>query len=231
VASSVPSSRVLVAEDDDAIRFAVEEILRHEGLDVFGTGDGAAALEAALTTAPDAVVLDVNLPGLSGLEVLARLRRTTDVPVLLLTGRSDESDRVLGLELGADDYVVKPFFARELGARVRALLRRAAVGRDVDEVLDFDGLTIDVAARTVTVAGDVVEMTAREFDLLAFLARTPGKVFTRAELLSEVWASSAEWQSIATVTEHVHRLRAKIDRPAGTPWIRTVPRVGYSFAA
>jgi DNA-binding response OmpR family regulator len=220
---------VLVAEDDAAVRLAVSEILRTEGLDVVATGDGLGALEAILHREPDVVVLDVNLPVLSGLEVLTRVRRTSNVPVLLLTGRSDETDRVLGLELGADDYVVKPFYARELGARVRALLRRASPA--ASETIESGPLCIEVATRTVTVGGVVVELTAREFDLLAFLAQHGGKVFTRAQLLSEVWASSADWQSAATVTEHVHRLRTKIDRADRSTFIRTVPRVGYAFDA
>ncbi len=178
------------------------------------------------------------LPGRDGLDILGDLRRTSDVPVILLTARGEEADRVVGLKLGADDYVVKPFSAAELSARVQSVLRRsqpaaapasspaARGGRS----LAFDGLQIDLDTREVSVKGEAVEITAREFDLLAFLAASPRQVFSRQQLLEQVWDSSSDWQSDATVTEHVRRLRRKIeDDPDQPRWVTTARGVGYRF--
>jgi two-component system, OmpR family, phosphate regulon response regulator PhoB len=174
-------------------------------------------------------VLDVNLPSLGGFDVLAQVRQLHSVPVIMVTGRDGETDRVLGLELGADDYVVKPFSPRELASRVRAILRRSAPA-GVQEHLDFVGLHIDLTSREVSVEGRSVDLTTREFELLAFLASSPRRVYSRGQLLERVWSSALEWQDPATVTEHVRRIRMKIEPGRGGPRrIRTVRGVGYAF--
>ena len=173
------------------------------------------------------------MPARDGLDVLGDIRTTSDVPVILVSALGEEADRVLGLKMGADDYVVKPFSAAELSARVESVLRRAqlrATPESTANQLGFDGLTLDLQTRDVTVNGEKVEMTAKEFDLLAFLAGSPRQVFTREQLLRQVWGSSSEWQSDATITEHVRRLRRKIeDDPDHPRWITTVRGVGYRF--
>jgi DNA-binding response OmpR family regulator len=170
------------------------------------------------------------LPEIDGFSLLAEVRKKTDVPVILLTARTEEPDRVLGLELGADDYVVKPFSPRELAARVRTVLRRAQTSRSVAERLQFDGLTIDGATREVTVDGRTVDLTPREFELLAYLAASPRQVFSRAQILEQVWDSSDEWQDPSTVTVHVRRIRQKIEENPNTPrYVCTVWGVGYRF--
>lgn len=223
---------VLVVEDDPAIADVVVRYLTREGLDVVAVGDGRDALEAAAVRWPDLVVLDLMLPGLDGLEVCRRLRGRAPVPVIMLTARGDEEDRVLGLELGADDYVVKPFSPRELTARVRAVLRRAVATGVPDgltvEVIETGALRIDLPARQVSVDGELAALTAREFDLLAHLARHPRKVFAREELLERVWGYS--FGDTATVTVHVRRLREKIEpTPAEPRHLVTVWGVGYRW--
>jgi two-component system phosphate regulon response regulator PhoB len=221
-------ARVLVVDDDDVVRSLVRDGLEREGFEVHDVGDGASALECLGAAPPSLVILDVNLPARGGFEVLSAIREASAVPVILLTGRVSEIDRVLGLELGADDYVVKPFSPRELAARVRAVLRRAST--DPSPGLDFGELAIDASTREVRVSGKVVELTAREFDLLTFLARSPRRVFSHAELLAQVWHSTSDWQDPATVTEHVRRIRAKIESDREHPrWIRTVRAAGYAF--
>jgi DNA-binding response OmpR family regulator len=174
-------------------------------------------------------VLDVMLPGASGLDIL-RSRTTDAVPVILLTARVDEADRVLGLELGADDYVTKPFSPRELAARVRSVIRRAQSSPPPAESIRHDGLEVDLRSRTVVIDGRQVALTAKEFDLLAFVAQAPRQVFSRAQLLQHVWDSSPDYQDPATVTVHVRRLRCKIEDNPDTPrWITTVWGVGYRF--
>ena len=171
------------------------------------------------------------LPGVNGLDVLRRVRTTSDVPVIMLTARAEESDRVAGLELGADDYVVKPFSPRELAARVNGVLRRAN-GRSTAAPgpIVYGELMIEPRSRQVTLDGKNVEMTPKEFDVLAFLASSPRQVFSRAQLLESVWQSSPEWQDPATVTVHVRRIRNKIEIDPETPrWISTVWGVGYRF--
>jgi DNA-binding response OmpR family regulator len=187
---------------------------------------------AAMSRRPDLVVLDIMLPGLDGLEVMRRLQEDADarVPVILLTAKGEESDRLVGLRQGADDYVVKPFSPLELVARVDAVLRRSdGVGRDVEEALRFSDLEIDPATRTVLVRGRHVDLTAREFDLLLFLARHPGQVFSRDQLMDRVWQFPV-YSDTTTVTVHIRRLRAKIEADASNPhWIQTVWGVGYRF--
>ncbi len=222
--------RVLLVDDEPTVREVVARYLERDGHTVDVAADGDAALKA-LARDPDIVVLDIMMPRVGGLDILREIRRTSDMPVILLTALSDETDRVVGLELGADDYVVKPFSPRELAARVRSVLRRSrsrpstAIGR-----LTFDGLIIDTGAREVSVAGHVVELRPREFDLLAFLAASPRQVFSRSQILDQVWGSPAEFQDLSTITVHVRRLRHKIEvDPLRPRWINTVWGVGYRF--
>ncbi|MHB8575153.1 MAG: response regulator [Dehalococcoidia bacterium] len=221
---------VLIVEDEAMVAEVVGRYLRREGFDVVVAADGEAALEAAQRRHPDLVVLDLMLPKLDGLEVCRRLRARSQVPVIMLTAKSEELDRIVGLELGADDYMPKPFSPRELVARVRAVLRRSAAStRNEADLLDFGDLVIDAAGRNVSVKGDAVELTAKEFDLLHFLAKSRGRVFTRAELMDKVWDYEYAGDS-GTVTVHIRRLRSKIEPdPARPSHIKTVWGVGYKF--
>jgi DNA-binding response OmpR family regulator len=223
---------VLVVDDEDIVREVVCTYLEREGYSTLQASAGRAAVALIESEQPDLIVLDVMLPEVDGFSILAELRKRADIPVILLTARTDETDRVLGLELGADDYVVKPFSPRELAARVRTILRRA--GRSEPqapvESLVFDGLEIDGRSREVRVDGDLVDLTAKEFDLLAFLAGAPKQVFSRGQLLEQVWDSSTDWQDASTVTVHIRRIRRKIERDPNEPrWIATVWGVGYRF--
>ncbi|MFF9479904.1 response regulator transcription factor [Streptomyces sp. NPDC014733] len=239
--SSGTHAHVLVVDDDEDVRTLARWQLESEGFAVVTAADGQAALDAVAENRPDVVLLDLTLPLVAGLDVLTHIRRrSADLPVIVVSGRSGETDRIIGLDLGADDYVVKPFSPAELAARVRSVLRRSrraepAPAQPAPEpaaapVRSRDGLVIDRATRTVTVRGDAVELTAREFDLLAFLAASPRHVYTRDQLLEQVWQSSSDWQEPATVTQHVHRLRRKLERDPDRPhWLRTVRGVGYRF--
>ena len=200
-----------------------------EGFVAAEASSAAAAVESIRDGRPDLVLLDVMMPGRDGLDLLGELRRAGDLPVIMVTARGSEADRVMGLRLGADDYMVKPFSPAELVARINAVLRRrSSPGRSTS--LTFDGLSLDEATRTLTVRGKVVATTAKEFDLLAFLASSPSQVFSRDQLLDRVWGSSSEWQDPGTVTEHVRRVRLVIeDDPTNPRRIRTVRGVGYSF--
>jgi DNA-binding response OmpR family regulator len=228
-------ARVLVVEDDMTVAEVVVDYLRHAGLQPRHAVDGAAALEIAATWRPDLVVLDLMLPGTSGLEVCRRLRAGQDtrtpLPVIMLTALSDESDRVLGLESGADDYVIKPFSPRELTLRVQAVLRRARADPPLAHQAVRSGrLEVDVAARRVRSDGRELELTVREFDLLAFLVCHPGRAFTRAELLEQVWGWS--FGDLSTITVYVRRLRDKVERePASPTQLQTVWGVGYRWEA
>ncbi|MEM9747797.1 MAG: response regulator transcription factor [Actinomycetota bacterium] len=225
------ATKVLVVDDEPTVREVVVGYLRRDGHDVAEAADGNAALQLLDAEPPDLVVLDMMLPGVNGLDILRQVRSTSDIPVIMLTARAEESDRVAGLELGADDYVVKPFSPRELAARVNGVLRRTA-SRDTKEPtrLEFDGLVIDPLSREVLLGGEIVEMTPKEFDVLAFLAASPRQVFSRAQLLEQVWQSSPDWQDPATVTVHVRRIRNKIEVDPEKPrWITTVWGVGYRF--
>lgn len=221
--------RILVVDDEPRVREVVATYLQREGWTVSTAADGETARRLLDEFAPDLVVLDIMLPGVSGTELLSEIRQRGDLPVILLTARTDEADRISGLELGADDYVVKPFSPRELVARVRSVLRRSTPTPHAAS-LQFDDIAIDLQRRAVVVEGAPVEVTAREFDLLAFLAANAPQVFTRAELLQKVWSSSTEWQDPATVTVHVRRLRQKIEvDPQHPRWLTTVWGVGYRF--
>ncbi len=224
-------TRVLVVEDDRTVAEVVTRYLEREGFAVESVGDGHEALAQADAHLPDLVVLDIMLPGLDGLEVCRRLRSRAPIPVVMLTARGSEEDRVLGLDLGAGAYVSKPFSPRELTARVKAVLRRA--GSPLGEVdsagtVEFDGLQIDLGAREARVRGELATLTAREFELLAFLARRPRQVFRRDELLEHVWGYT--YGDTSTVTVHIRRLREKIEDDPSTPRrITTVWGVGYRF--
>jgi DNA-binding response OmpR family regulator len=223
---------VLVVDDEPMLRNLLSRLLRMEGCDVIEAADGQAALELAEQRRPDLVLLDVMLPARDGLDVLGDLRKTSEVPVILVSALGEEADRVLGLKMGADDYVVKPFSAAELSARIESVLRRARqrTAPPAANRLVFDGLVVDLQTREVTVAGNKADLTAKEFDLLAFLAGSPRQVFSREQLLQQVWESSSDWQSDATITEHVRRLRRKIEADPDNPrWITTVRGVGYRF--
>ena len=223
---------VLVVDDEPMLRNLLSRLLRMEGYEVLEAEDGQAALELVAREKPDLVLLDVMLPARNGLDVLGDLRRTSDVPVILVSALAEEADRVIGLKMGADDYVTKPFSAAELSARVESVLRRAAIRGAPDPAsrLSYGGLVLDLSTREVSVAGRKAEMTAKEFDLLAYLAGSPRQVFSREQLLQQVWGSSSQWQSDATVTEHVRRLRRKIEEDPDNPrWIMTVRGVGYRF--
>lgn len=226
-------TRILVVDDDANVAEVVSRYLAREGFAVEVVGDGRLAVDRALAEPPDLVVLDLMLPGLDGLEVCRRLRALAPVPVIMLTARGEESDRVVGLELGADDYVAKPFSPKELVARVRAVLRRARgplapppAGQPL--VFDDGDLHVDVAAREATIAGQVVPLTAREFELLAFLVRHPRQAFRREELLNHVWGT--RYGDTSTITVHVRRLREKIEADPSNPLrIATVWGVGYRW--
>lgn len=222
--------RVLVVDDDaEARALAVEELCEF-GFAVTEAGDGENAKHQIKTRRPDLVILDLGLPGIDGLDVLRAVRTDGDLPVIVLTGRGDASDRVVGLELGADDYVVKPFDPRELVARVNAVLRRSTSG-PTSTTLDFGELVINLISRDVHCYGELVSLTAKEFDLLACLAGSPRRVFTREQLLDHVWDSSSEWQDPTTVNEHIHRLRRKLEVDPSKPrWVMTMRGAGYRFA-
>ncbi len=223
---------MLVVDDEPMLRNLLSRLLRMEGYDVIEAADGEAALDLVQERRPDLVLLDVMIPARDGLDVLGDLRKTSEVPVILVSALGEEADRVLGLKMGADDYVVKPFSAAELSARIESVLRRARhrTAAPVSNRFAFDGLVIDLQTREVTVREEKVDLTAKEFDLLAFLAGSPRQVFSREQLLRQVWESSSDWQSDATITEHVRRLRRKIEVDPDNPrWVTTVRGVGYRF--
>jgi DNA-binding response OmpR family regulator len=221
---------ILVVEDEMKIARLVRDYLNHAGFDVIVAGDGEAALASARGSRPDLVVLDLGLPGRDGLDVTRDLRRSTSVPIVMLTARGDEADRIVGLELGADDYVVKPFSPKELVARVRAVLRRTDLARSAgSEVLRAGGVEIDVPRMRVAVSGRVVELTPTEFQLLSTLVREPGRVFTRAQLLDAVHGVAFESYERA-IDAHVKNIRKKIEPiPRRPRYVLTVHGVGYRF--
>jgi two-component system, OmpR family, response regulator ResD len=224
-------AKVLIVDDEPNIREVVGLYLRRDGHTVVSATDGEEALEAFRESEPDLVVLDLMLPKISGLEVCRRMRTDRRVPLIMLTARGEEEERIVGLSLGADDYVVKPFSPRELAARVAAVLRRVEESSgDADQkVLSFDGLRIDPNTREILVQGEPATLTAREFDLLHHLASSPGKVYTRDQLMELVWGYTFSADT-STVTVHVRRLREKIESdPANPRHLQTVWGVGYKF--
>ena len=222
---------VLVVDDEPIVREVVVRYLTREGHRTLEAADGLAARAAIERSNPDLVVLDVMLPGTDGLELCRWIRSTSELPVIMLTARSEEADRIVGLELGADDYVTKPFSPRELVARVRTVLRRGAAANGVpEERVRFGDVEIDAAAHEVRKRGSALKLTAREFDLLLFLARHPRRVFSRDQLMSRVWGYEPAFDS-GTITVHVRRLREKIeDEPATPRYLETVWGVGYRFS-
>lgn len=223
------TAHVLVVDDEPTVRAVVAEYLRRDGARVTEVADGREALAVLGADRPDLVVLDVMLPEVDGFTVLEKIRSTGDLPVIMLTARTAESDRVAGLDLGADDYVVKPFSPRELAARVRSVLRRVRSDSG-GVVLDLGRIVIDEPAREVRIDGAAVETTPREFELLAYMAKHPGRAFSRGELLESVWQSSPDWQDPSTVTVHVRRLRRIVELDPDSPrHLLTVWGVGYRF--
>jgi DNA-binding response OmpR family regulator len=226
------AARVLIIEDDATVAEVVGRYLTREGYDVEIESDGAAGLERALSDPPELVVLDLMLPSLGGLEVCKRIRAAAPVPVIILTALGEETDRIVGLELGADDYVAKPFSPRELTARVKAVLRRAsgplAASAGTPAVLRAGALEVDVTAHEARLDGELVALTAKEFDLLAYLMEHPRRAFRREQLLEQVWGFS--YGDTSTVTVHIRRLREKIEADPSAPrYVCTVWGVGYRF--
>ena len=227
---TMEGNAVLLAEDDDMSRSATSQFLRRFGYKVGEATDGPSALREASMGHFDIVVLDLGLPGLAGEDVLARLRRNGGMPVIVLTGRGEEGERVRVLDLGADDYVVKPCSLHELEARIRAVLRRGQVAAATGRV-ELGRLVVDRTMHRVELDGELLDLTPKEFDLLAFLAASPDQVYSREELLEHVWGSTQDWQDPATVTEHVRRLRLKLESdPASPRWLQTVRGVGYRLS-
>jgi DNA-binding response OmpR family regulator len=218
---------VLVVDDEPIVRDVIVRYLRRDGFATLEAGDGDRARELIETADPTLVVLDVMLPGIDGLELCRWIRSRSDLPVIMLTARGEEADRIVGLELGADDYVTKPFSPRELAARVRTVLRRSTAGVTRPERLEFGDVALDGGSREVTRAGEPVTLTAREFDLLWFLASNPRRVFSRHHIMDRVWGHAPALDT-GTVTVHVRRLREKLEAdPARPRHLQTVWGVGY----
>ncbi|HNQ02697.1 MAG TPA: phosphate regulon transcriptional regulator PhoB [Syntrophales bacterium] len=227
--------RILIVDDEKDIVDLVAYNLEKEGYEVLKAFDGETALSIVRTKRPDLVVLDLMLPGIQGLEVCRRLRADPElgsVPIVMLTAKGEEVDKVLGLEMGADDYITKPFSVKELAARVKAVLRRTDAGRprEESEIFEFKGLRIDMKSYEVTVDGRRVTLSPTEFKLLRFLTRNPGRVYSRDQILDRVWGDES-FVEPRTVDVHVRRLRAQIERDENSPaYIVTVRGVGYKFA-
>ena len=221
---------VLVVEDEIEIARVVRDYLRNAGFEVIVVGDGGSAVASVRSAKPDLLVLDLGLPGRDGLDVAREIRRWSDTPIVMLTARGDETDRIVGLEIGADDYVVKPFSPKELVARVRAVLRRTRTAARGDEIVRAGDVEIDTAKMRVSVGGTQVDLTPTEFQLLVTLAREPGRVFTRSQLLDAVHGVAIESYERA-IDAHVKNIRRKIEPRPGSPrYVVTVHGVGYRFA-
>ncbi len=219
---------ILIVDDDPAVRNLVAWQLELDGYGVVAAADGGSAMTALAGTEVDLVVLDLSLPDMSGLDLLRHIRQTTALPVIIVSGRVGEADRIVGLDLGADDYMTKPFSPGELSSRLRAVMRRTSPAEPT--VMKFDNLRIDVSAHEVFAYERLIELAPKEFEVLAFLAGSPRRAFTRAQLLQHVWRSTSVWHDEATVTQHVHRVRHKIEVDPDKPrWLKTVSRVGYRF--
>jgi DNA-binding response OmpR family regulator len=228
--TTMRQERILVVDDEERIRSIVRSYLQQEGYQVDEAATGEDAVARMREHAPDLVVLDIRLPGIDGFEVLRQVRRTSDVYVIMLTAKTDETDKLIGLEVGADDYMTKPFSPRELVARVRAVLRRSRGTASVDdELLQFEGLEIDLGRREAEVDGAPVDLTSLEFDLLAALTSAPGRVFSRRQLIERVWG----WDFFGEdriVDVHIRNIRKALGDPVDSPrFIGTVRGVGYKF--
>jgi DNA-binding response OmpR family regulator len=223
-------ARVLVVDDEEMVRDVLARYLERDGFSVDTANDGVAALEAIARYSPDLVLLDLMLPRVDGFEVFRRIRGDRAPAVIMLTARGEETDRIVGLELGADDYVTKPFSPKEVVARVKAVLRRSTRAvRSADEPMDFGDLRIDAAAREVTLRGERIRLTPKEFDVLHLLASNPGTVLSRVDILEELWDFAFDGDP-STVTVHVRRLREKIERDPSAPrHLVTVWGAGYRF--
>ncbi len=220
---------VLVVDDEPIVRDVVVRYLRRDGFDTLEAADGETAQKLIEGASPELVVLDVMLPGTDGLALCRWIRARGELPVIMLTARGEEADRIVGLELGADDYVTKPFSPRELAARVRTVLRRSSQAPPSAERLVFDGLVLDARSRDVELDGRSLRLTAKEFDLLFFLASNPRQVFSRDQLMERVWGYAAALDT-GTVTVHIQRLRSKIEHDPRRPQhLETVWGVGYRF--
>ena len=233
MAAGTDPTRILIVDDEANLAELVQGYLEREGYQVLTASDGVSAVAIARETQPDLIVLDLMLPGIDGLEVCRRIRQFSDAYIVMLTARAEEVDKVVGLSVGADDYLTKPFSPRELVARVQAMLRRPRTGNpaepDPPEPLVFGDLTIDLTRHTVLKRGEPVALTARELAILAILAAHPGHVFTRAQLLDRVWGSAFYDDHVVDV--HVGNLRRKLeDDPARPRWVQTVRGVGYRLA-
>ncbi len=221
---------VLVVEDEIEIARVVRDYLRNAGFEVIVVGDGGSAVASVRSSKPDLLVLDLGLPGRDGLDVAREIRRWSNTPIVMLTARGDETDRIVGLELGADDYVVKPFSPKELVARVRAVLRRTRSAGRGGEVLRVGDVEIDTGRMRASVAGRQVELTPTEFQILGTLVREPGRVFTRSQLLDAVHGVAIESYERA-IDAHIKNIRRKIEPVPGSPrYVLTVHGVGYRFA-
>lgn len=218
---------VLVVDDEEIVRSVVVRYLKRDGHETLEAGDGGRARELIERAQPDLVVLDVMLPGIDGLELCRWIRSSSELPVIMLTARGEEADRIVGLELGADDYISKPFSPRELAARVRTVLRRVATGAPLAEALTFGDVLLERSTREVSKAGREVRLTAKEFDLIWFLASHPRRVFSRDQLMTSVWGYTRAIDT-GTVTVHIRRLRQKLERDPSSPrHLQTVWGIGY----
>jgi DNA-binding response OmpR family regulator len=225
----VTPKTILVVEDDRAIARLIEDYLLKGGFQVTIASDGQLANELLETKTPDLIVLDLGLPNQDGLDLMRAIRRTSSLPIVVVTARGDETDRIIGLELGADDYVVKPFSPRELVARVRAVLRRTETTVELDEVIRVGNLTLDLTRMRVQIGNAPIELTPTEFQLLATMARRPGRVFTRSQLLDAVHGIAFEGYERA-IDAHIKNIRKKLEQPGQTEkLIQTVYGVGYRF--
>lgn len=224
------AKRLLLVDDEPAIIKGLKFSLEQDGYEILTASDGGEALEQFKKGGVDLILLDVMLPVMDGIEVCQRIREKSDVPIIMLTAKGEVEDRIIGLELGADDYLVKPFSPRELVARARALLRRVHADSEPQrEVLEFGELTIDVSGHKVLVSGEEIDLTASEFKLLTTLSRYPGRVYSRMELVEKVLGYDFEGYE-RTIDSHVKNLRAKIgDNPRNPKWLHTVHGVGYRF--
>jgi two-component system response regulator ResD len=229
----VEKEKILVIDDSDADRLLVATVLKNEGYQVVEASSGEKGLELMESAQPDLLILDLIMPGIDGLEVCRRVRGRRDLPIIMLTAKQEEIDKVVGLELGADDYLGKPFGPRELVARVRAMLRRAVITEKAaaqKKHIEYPSLVIDLPTRSVILDGEEIHLTPKEFDLLFHLASQPRRVFTREDIVQEVWGYSAPGGDLRTVDTHVKRLRKKLEEGRDLPWsLATVWGVGYKF--